>query len=638
MERRGPPIRLSDPPRNPGADVSRGIIHFGVLSLIAYMLSEVGLWLGKWAGDGGMPISLVAGFGLAAVLIEGVERGAPALYIGTSISFALAGESAAAASSAGLATSLGAVVGWWGFQCLLQGDASLPGIREFGKFLLGGCVLAGLGYMVAGGLLGFLFAQEFPAWSSLFVDWQAATVGAIIFGPFSLFAFRRQDFRPPDLRGAYELLLYSAILAWVVYESLTATRLGATRQVMLGAGAFLLGVLVAGRFGLRSTSLFLAMGVFFVPTFAMIFPTKAQSPFPLIGDPGPSNPVTLLLLSSVAITMLASLRDELMAIRIRLHLAMQTADLGVWEWTVAGWRWRGSDWCQRFGFDPSLTTWPVIKQYIHPEECGAFEESFDKMLSDEDEKWSFTCRMKNASGEWRRTRWHAQLLRRTADDEPAVVSGLCRDVTDEYEAERARLEAVQKEGELKMLRSQLNPHFLFNTLNSVRAMVGREDDKARSMITSLSQLLRDLLSIRADQLHSLKREIDLARTYLEIEKVRFGDRLDYEILSPAEHQSFRVPGMLVQTLVENAVKHGISRLEHGGSIRVETSIEAETLVIRIRNDGALDAPGNSPGTGFGLDSTRRRVELATQGRGTFRLEQVDGPAVLAEIRLPLDTV
>jgi len=637
MDQRSPAISLDQPTTQGSPQVPTTLGKVLLLAAITFMLTEVGQWFGEWMGSYREPIFLVAGFGVAALLIDSLERGIAALYIGVSLSYAVAGDSAAMASIGGGAAIVGALAAWWTFLRLLDGDASLPSVRDLAKFLIAaigsGATAQAITLVVGDSLLN----HTPPDFERGLLVWQAAAVGGAVFGPFCLFAFRRQDFRPQSLRGAYELLLYTAVLAWLVYAALTMT-LGTWEQAALAVTAFFLTLLVAGRFGLRTTSLFLAVSVFFIPAFAVMFPSSAVSPFAVEPSLGASNAVTLFLLAAVTISMLAGFRDEVLAARTRLDLAMETASLGVWEWTTLGWHWRSPDWCRRFLIDERVTVpWAQLREQIHPDDVDGFRQTFEAMLQEAQPRWFHDCRLRSSQGDWRHTRWHGQLVRRNADDDPAVVAGITHDITEEVEMERARLKAVEKEGELKMLRSQLNPHFLFNTLNSVRALIGREDDQARRMITSMSQLLRDLLSIRGDQMHSLERELGLVKTYLEIEKVRFGERLQYEVSSPPEHSHRRVPGMLIQTLVENSVKHGLSQLELGGRVFVETKLEDDIFHIIVQNDGRLVRDSLIEREGFGLASTRRRVSLATEGAGEFTVEEVPGPAVRAHVKLPEPT-
>lgn len=248
--------------------------------------------------------------------------------------------------------------------------------------------------------------------------------------------------------------------------------------------------------------------------------------------------------------------------------------------------------------------------------------------------------MRDSEGRWLWIQLDAKPVRRTADDEIAAVAGVMRDITSEREAVQNRISAIETEAQLRTLRSQINPHFLFNALNSVRALIGRQDTKAKSMITSLGSLLREVLAGRDAKLQSVEKEIEIVRDYLEVEAIRFGDRLRYRIECPPDLLTQRVPGMLVLTLVENAVKHGVSRLEKGGSIEiiVAHAPDSGALVVFVVNDGPLLIGDNDSKaySGQGLENTRERILLATEGRGSFEIHEIPGPRVEAIVLLPFD--
>ncbi len=193
------------------------------------------------------------------------------------------------------------------------------------------------------------------------------------------------------------------------------------------------------------------------------------------------------------------------------------------------------------------------------------------------------------------------------------------------------LELAAKEARLQNLQAQLNPHFLFNSLNSVRALIGEDPAKAAESITWLASLLR--YSLRADSRRSvsLREEIDMVTQYLALEQLRFEDRLRVELqVEPAAADAL-VPPLALQTLVENAIKHGISRLPEGGTVRIGVTSQGGMLEVMIRNTGRLVADG---GTGIGLRNTRERLALDYGRAASLDLWEADGE-VLARLRLPL---
>ncbi|SFX69885.1 Histidine kinase [Janthinobacterium lividum] len=204
------------------------------------------------------------------------------------------------------------------------------------------------------------------------------------------------------------------------------------------------------------------------------------------------------------------------------------------------------------------------------------------------------------------------------------------------EAETLRLQLHGREAELRALQAQVNPHFFFNSLNSVRALIFEDRDAAAHMIDQLAGLMRHALQSGQHATVPLAAELDAVRAYLAIEQIRFEERLRVsfaiEISAPTlEH--VRVPPMAVQTLVENAVKYGVEASADGGDIRIaaQRSTGVDMLRIEVANTGELR--GASGSTGIGLRNARQRLQLACGERASLALRQEAG-WVYATIDLP----
>jgi two-component system LytT family sensor kinase len=172
----------------------------------------------------------------------------------------------------------------------------------------------------------------------------------------------------------------------------------------------------------------------------------------------------------------------------------------------------------------------------------------------------------------------------------------------------AKLENMLRETELMMLRSQINPHFLFNSLNSVSSLTVTNPEKAREMVVKLSEFMRYALSRKEEKVVSLEKELLNMRLYMEIEKVRFGDRLILEENVVKDDLNISIPNMILQPLYENAVKHGVYESIESVVITINISKAHGGLLIQIIND--YD-PENIPvrGTGTGLKNVHRRLDL-----------------------------
>jgi two-component system, LytTR family, sensor kinase len=193
----------------------------------------------------------------------------------------------------------------------------------------------------------------------------------------------------------------------------------------------------------------------------------------------------------------------------------------------------------------------------------------------------------------------------------------------EKNAKEARLESLVKETELKMLRSQINPHFLFNSLNSISSLTVTDPEKARIMVVKLSEFMRYALSRKDELPVSLQSELENIRLYLDIEKVRFGDKLTTEENIESDCLDIRIPVMLLQPLYENAVKHGV--YESTESVRIFTLAKIVTgyLEITITNNYDSEQP-SSKGTGTGLLNVTRRLELTYGNKCSLRTTAENG--------------
>ncbi len=196
------------------------------------------------------------------------------------------------------------------------------------------------------------------------------------------------------------------------------------------------------------------------------------------------------------------------------------------------------------------------------------------------------------------------------------------------EMDNLRLQSSQNEIELKNLKSQLNPHFLFNSLNSIRALVEIDPKLAKKTITKLSNLLRtSLISGKKDTI-SIKEELTLVANYLDLEKVRFEDRLMIDFHIDKTVENIEIPPFIIQILAENAIKHGISREIEGGKVTIEVTRDANDLIMRVTNTGRLKNEISE--TGIGIENTKSRLELMYKSNANFHIFEKDN-TVISEV-------
>lgn len=207
------------------------------------------------------------------------------------------------------------------------------------------------------------------------------------------------------------------------------------------------------------------------------------------------------------------------------------------------------------------------------------------------------------------------------------------------EKDKIQLEALMKGSQLANLRNQINPHFLFNSLNSIRALVDHEPQNAKRAITKLSNLLRRSLSAERETAQSLAAELDTVEDYIEIEKIRFEDRLNYKSEIATETLQFNVPPMLLQTLVENAVKHGISTRKNGGTITLRSYIAEPFHMLSIENPGELNVshPSGASSLGLGIQNSIERLKIIFGSKASLTLFNTQEGTVLTQIKIPLSS-
>ena len=203
-----------------------------------------------------------------------------------------------------------------------------------------------------------------------------------------------------------------------------------------------------------------------------------------------------------------------------------------------------------------------------------------------------------------------------------------------------KLDAMINEFELNQLKSQLNPHFIFNALNSVKALVDENPEKAKDCIYQLSSILRSSLMMDKKKVIAFDEELNIVKNYLALEGTRFEERLQVHYDIQEASSTFKVPPMMLQTIVENGIKHGISKLKNGGFISIVTRIvpkveQEDLLVIEIRNSGKYQPNPQTTTGGYGLKSTLQRLELLFDQSASFTISNEKENTVLSTLSIPL---
>jgi len=198
--------------------------------------------------------------------------------------------------------------------------------------------------------------------------------------------------------------------------------------------------------------------------------------------------------------------------------------------------------------------------------------------------------------------------------------------------ERAELNSTLKQAQLNTLKGQINPHFMFNSLNNIRGLMLEDVEKSRDMLTKLSEMLRYSLTKNNINAISLEEELEMVDNYIALSKIQFEDRLDFIKEIDKGTLGFQIPPMIIQLLVENAAKHGISNLKSGGTIKLIAEKTEHTLCIKVINTGKLMIAHNS--TQLGLKNIKQRLRLLYGVKASFLLKEVN-EEVVATINIPL---
>lgn len=217
----------------------------------------------------------------------------------------------------------------------------------------------------------------------------------------------------------------------------------------------------------------------------------------------------------------------------------------------------------------------------------------------------------------------------------ALISVLWYTIHDQREIEKRKEEAdkLSKDAELFKLRQQLQPHFLFNSLNSINALIGSQPQKARNMIQQLSDFLRGTLKKEDHQWINLEEELQHLQLYLEIEKVRFGHRLSTEVKNETDGMKMHLPAMLLQPVVENAIKFGLYDTIGDITISIEATNDDGSLVLEVKNPFDPETSSPKKGTGFGLSSVKRRLYLLFARNDLLKTEIKD-QLFITTIKIP----
>ena len=202
------------------------------------------------------------------------------------------------------------------------------------------------------------------------------------------------------------------------------------------------------------------------------------------------------------------------------------------------------------------------------------------------------------------------------------------------EVEKWKLEAAVKDAELMALKAQINPHFIFNSLNNIRSLIIEDAEKARDMITHLSDLLRYAIHFSNQETVTLRRELEVVKNYLDLESIQFEERMNYTIEADEDCMEVKIPPMVIQLLVENAVKHSLALLKAGGEIHISANRREGEMVVEVHNTGQLKTNLNE--AGIGLKNATERLQILFGKRSNLSVKNSSNNNVTAKFTVPLN--
>jgi PAS domain-containing protein len=596
------------------------------------ILSLIKSWLSLQIRHTPDPLCPLTGFALACLLRYSYGALLP-LLVGTALGPLIMQTSLYFAVGEAFGAVAGATAGWLCLKNIRRKDFSLVYARDVLQLIgIGGLSASAVGATFHAwlgiGPEAMALKGHSHLWFALFIS---SLASIIAFTP-AVFFLLTKDFGMPTLREKRVeiILLYITMalcIALSVFFPFEDAPIGTVAQTLPYLALFS----IALRAGLRPVAMASAFGL--LGMFIL---------FDAAGDLAPKSgtlltmgafPV-LVLLSTSSCLLMGIQRDAITASQLQTRLALAAADFCQWEWSrQGGLKFHSTAWTKRIGLEGDsflpLQRWI---ETVHPDDNTMFAQAITEGAKGRSPGFNVRFRSKDAqTGKWFWSKSVSIILKSDSDQRPLQAVGIVVDINSDVEAEELRLATAHDRAELEALRAQLNPHFLFNCLNSVRALVGKDPARAREMITSLSALLRYLLKGHPDIFETVETEMGVVMKYLSIEQIRFGAKLVVETSISSETLAGKIPSMIILTLVENAIKHGISKLEGEGLIRIEIAVDDGFLAIRVSNTGQLEAARK----GIGLENTRRRMKLFSGDAATFQIFSAVPNVVTAYLSLPL---
>jgi len=599
-----------------------------------YVLCMMGQEFYKVSDTPSAPLWPSSGLALALLLLRG-WRLFPAITFGTIAATQTFGNNLTFSIAGSLGNTMESLLGWFLLIRLLRFSPRMGDLRDIRNLItVGATVGPFLNALLCTATLvamGSLKQETIPITILLF--WVGNALGIIVFTPIVLALGKGLSFIPKGMTPLKWTLITGASVAVVSI---------AFQQNMHSEISFPLAFLpfpillwTALSLGIPGTALAAAL----VTTISMGFTVMGRGPFVY---PNPLETYGHLTVYILVITttnlVMASVEDARSHGHLKKRLSTLTAGLGYWEWMKeSGWKNLGIIKPQQRGEVEHLGFPPIL-----PDNWGLLVEPGQMCHLPWNQLREGMESGRYLSGDISISNGHpgavfevtGLIVKTDTKGLPTSLLGTIRDVTAERRATFDRLRIAQKEMEIRSIRSQLNSHFLFNSLNVIKALISVDAAKCREAVVSLSELLRSSLRITRSTLIPLSEEMKVIRSYLDLQAIRYGDHLSLSVTIGPHVDHLMVPPMLFHQLVENAFKHGVDAIEEKCflAIRAERDGNSGDLRLSVTNSGRL---GQSSPEGLGLGSIREQLAALYGKPASFTITQEPHDLVLAVIRIPI---
>lgn len=582
----------------------------------------------KVAGTLAAPLWPSSGLALALLLLRG-WRLFPAITFGTIAATVSFGDNPIFTIAGSVGNTLESLIGWFLMTRLFDFSNQMQRVRDIMLLLILGAQAGPIlnSVICTAGLVlpGLVKPEGIPI--SLLCFWTGNMLGIIVFTPLFLALLERRPIVSKGI-GLRQTIIWLALLTAIV-------TLGFFNRTSAHTGLYPIAYLSF------PVMVWLALSMRHGVTLAITLVTTMVTGFTTLGY-GPllrSNPMAtyaelsvFIALFSIACLIIMAVEEERTISSTKSQLAIKTAGLGQWEWSVKN------------GL--------IIHDHPFPPELGLesgevnASQKFMHLLDPSDFHLLPWIQQVNACiGETINAEVHlndrgeviifllsGSVEKTDSKGRPTEFLGVLRNVTAERKATELRIAAARRESELRNLRSTLNPHFLFNSLNVLKSLIVEDASKAQRAVLSLAELLRSSLRATRQSLIPLRDELSVIRSFLNLQKMRYEGRLNAILSIEAGTEGIMIPPMLLQQLVENSVKHGVDPSISGGEIRVEVLLERDHLLLITKNPGAY---AEGPHDGLGLQSVREQLDSIYGSGASFHIGNMAEGMVRAEVRIPL---